>query len=56
VKPLHILPLFLAVSIPSAAWGQDLTCKYHDPWAEFHKHNMRRSNLSFAKTRSAKPY
>jgi outer membrane protein assembly factor BamB len=44
VKPLHILPLLLAVSIPSTALGRDLTCKQHDPWAEFHKYNMRRSN------------
>lgn len=44
VIPPYIYLLLLAISIPSAAWGQQTACKPDDPWSEFHMQNMRRFN------------
>src|ERR1700730_10595909 len=40
----RISVVILCVGFVSVAWGQKPTCKTYTPWAEFHRHNMRRSN------------
>jgi len=44
MKPLRISVLTLCACFVSVAQAQQPTCKAHTPWAEFHRHNTRRSN------------
>jgi hypothetical protein len=44
MKRSSIVVLIFCTCFVSVAWGQQTTCKAHTPWAEFHRHNMRRSN------------
>ena len=44
MKRISILALILFVCFGSAAWGQQVVCKAHTPWTEFHMADMRRWN------------
>jgi outer membrane protein assembly factor BamB len=44
MKRINLVVLILCAGFVSVAWGQPTACKVHTPWAEFHRHNMRRSN------------
>ena len=44
MKRISILALILFVRFGSAAWGQQVVCKAHTPWTEFHMADMRRWN------------
>jgi outer membrane protein assembly factor BamB len=44
MKTVRILVLILCAGFVFVAWGQQPPCKHPSPWAEFHRHDMVRSN------------
>jgi hypothetical protein len=44
MKHIHTLGVILCACFVSVAWGEQLTCPAHTPWAQFQRHNMQRWN------------